>query len=89
MTRMRPGRSPERGNECRRLFVTVTFQGMTGVPSALGMAVEQLSVQGRPVDNTLLPGFALDGAFARAPLEQFDGIYRPRPAAVGRHNDRR
>ncbi len=53
------------------------------------MAVEQLRVQGRPVDNTLLPGFALDGAFARAPLEQFDGIHRPRPAAVGRHNDRR
>lgn len=59
------------------------------VPPVLGMAVEQLRVQGRPVDNTLLPGFALDGAFARAPLERFDGIHRPRPAAVGRHNDRR
>jgi len=29
---------------------------MTEVPPVLGMAVEQLRIQGRPVDNTLLPG---------------------------------
>ncbi len=57
----------------------MTLRGMTGVPPVLGLAVEQLRVQGRPVDNTLPPGFALGGALDQAPLEQFDGI----PTATG------
>ncbi len=79
---MRPGRSPGKG-EMSSSFGHCDVSRYDRVPPVLGMAVEQLRVQGRPVDNTLLPGFALDGAFARAPLEQFDGIHRPRPAAGG------